>query len=58
MFSGANFNCSGCAYWEVGQVGFHSHVGIPSFPGPAQLFFACIMEKREEPSIFSHMGTM
>jgi len=27
---------------------------IASFPGPAQLFITCSMEKWEEPGIFSH----
>ena len=37
MFSGANFNCSGCAYWEVGQVWFpfsYWHTLVPR-PRPA-----------------------
>ena len=31
---------------------------IASFPGPAQLFVACSMEKRGEPGIFSHVSMM
>ena len=30
-------------------------VDIASFPGPAQLFVACGMEKQGEPAIFSHV---
>ena len=30
------------------------HIILASFPGPAQLFIACSMEKRGEPGMFPH----